>query len=251
MIFDNLKNRGTLYGDGIFETMRVGPKGVWQMDAHIDRLKKTATYFDLEELFDIAVTDIEDLKTKKVCLIRVTLIRDGDDSPLPGNEGGVFWNQRDLPTISAPKLIGLDGLYVSAYKLHEFKTTSYLRSIHCKKLARDSGNSDGLMLSQDGYVGEASTSNVWAVFEDRVVTPSIAGVLPGIVRARILDAGLGGLPIEERPLKISELMQAKEIALSSVGIGVVAAASFQYKEEHLTLDRNWSDTVDAELFRDW
>lgn len=251
MIFDNLRNRGTLYGDGIFETMRVGPNGVWELDAHVERLKKTADYFGLNDICIEAVETLKSLITDEICLVRVTLIRQGDASPLPGQEGGVFWNKRALPNILEPNLVGIDGLYIPDFELHEFKTTSYLRSIHCKNTALALGYDDGLMLSKNGNVGEASTSNIWAVFDSYVATPNISGILPGIVRAKILRTGLGGLPIQERPIKINELLKAREITMSSVGVGVIAAKSFHYQGHDLTLQNSWSKIVAAELFDGW
>ncbi len=251
MVFDNLKNRGVLYGDGIFETMRVGPDGVWEMNAHIERLKKSSEFFGFSTLANKAISEVRSLKTEDVCLVRLTILRDGiEEGLLPGGEGGIFWNQRSMPNIGAPQLIGLNGLYVPGHKLHEFKTTSYMRSIHCKRTALGLGFSDGVMLSAEGLVGEASTSNVWAVFDDYVVTPNISGILPGIVRAAIISRNLGGLRIEERALLIEELLDAREIGLSSVGIGVVAADSFHYQGRTITLDSRWSNNVARELFCD-
>jgi branched-chain amino acid aminotransferase len=80
------------------------------------------------------------------------------------------------------------------------------------------GFDDGLALNTRGRVCEATTSNLFALIDGRIVTPPvIEGLLPGTVRGRLLHrAGrLAGLEVAEEPLKIPQLRKAEAVWLSS------------------------------------
>jgi branched-chain amino acid aminotransferase len=78
---------------------------------------------------------------------------------------------------------------------------------------------DGLILNMDGRVCEATTSNLFAVVGERIVTPPLEeGLLPGTVRGRLLDAlsEVGELEVVEEPITYEELLGAEVVWLTNV-----------------------------------
>jgi branched-chain amino acid aminotransferase len=102
------------------------------------------------------------------------------------------------------------------------KKLAYLDHLVALELARAVGADEAVRLDPAGRVVEGSTSNLFVVDGDRLVTPPISrGALPGIVRRRILELGAG----VEADLTVDELRAADEIFITSSLRGVVAVTS--------------------------
>ncbi|MEO9173968.1 MAG: aminotransferase class IV, partial [Gaiellales bacterium] len=87
---------------------------------------------------------------------------------------------------------------------------------------------DDALLVEDAseLIGEATNANVFALIDGVAVTPPIDGVLPGITRALCLELLPGlGVPVEEEPLALDELAQARGVLLTTSLRGLVAASS--------------------------
>jgi branched-chain amino acid aminotransferase len=84
-------------------------------------------------------------------------------------------------------------------------------------LARAEGASYALLEDAQGNILEGSTSNVFAVLRGTLVTPpESAAILPGITRARVLEAAReANIPVELRSLSRDELGRADEICITS------------------------------------
>lgn len=90
--------------------------------------------------------------------------------------------------------------------------------------AYDAGRETAVLVDAQGNVAEGPGFNVFAVVDDRLVTPE-AGVLEGVSRRTVLElAQAQGIRVELRPLPVAELRRASEVFLSSTGGGVIAVA---------------------------
>jgi branched-chain amino acid aminotransferase len=70
---------------------------------------------------------------------------------------------------------------------HEIKSLNYLNSVLAKQEALDAGADDALMLDRNGFVSEATTTNLFIIKYGEIFTPpSTAGILPGVTRRRII-----------------------------------------------------------------
>lgn len=103
------------------------------------------------------------------------------------------------------------------------KTLAYLDHVIARDLARAAGADEGIRLDALGRAVEGATSNLFAVVAGAVVTaPTEVGVLPGIVRGRVLAAcGREGIRVREEALAVDELRAAAEVFVSSSLRGVV------------------------------
>ncbi len=95
------------------------------------------------------------------------------------------------------------------------KSLSYLPSVVAWRAAQTRGDHEGLFISPTNAVLEATTANIFAVINDRLITPA-ADILLGTTRELVLDlARQHGIRCEERTLMLEELLAATEVFLTS------------------------------------
>ncbi len=224
-------DRSYLYGDGLFETVRVEDGRVHRLDRHVARFVRSARSLGFtDELIGEAVAELEAIAPDPDGLVRVTVSRTPEGAPF-GGTGGVTVFRRPLPEAARPRLVTLSGWYLPEDPLAGFKTTSYMRWVEARRIAHMRNGDDAVMISSDGLVGETSTSNLFVRFGDRLVTPDPKGVLPGVTRAAVIDSAKSlGLEIEERFLSLKELWEADEVICTSSGVLAVAAHSIDQVE---------------------
>lgn len=98
---------------------------------------------------------------------------------------------------------------------------NYTAPMFAKRRAREAGYDDILLLDPDGYVAEATTSNLFAVIDGVLITPPAQRVLLGITRASVMElARAEGIDCVERDLSVAELLGADEVFLTATSIGV-------------------------------
>ncbi len=225
----HLDDRSYLYGDALFETVRVTEGGaVRWLDRHIARLRRSGDALGYpSDHIDKAIRTLESLPAREAGIWRVTVPRAPEGAPF-GGSATITCRHRSYSEPTRPALGLAEGLYLPDDTLAAHKTTSFVRYIEARRRAKLAGFDDAILVSADGLVGEASCANIVAVIAGRAVTPAARGILPGVTRAGILElADANRDPIEVRELALDELRQASEIALLSAGVGVLAAASLE------------------------
>jgi branched-subunit amino acid aminotransferase/4-amino-4-deoxychorismate lyase len=237
----NNHDRSFLYGDGLFETVRVRRGGsIRWFPQHVKRILGSGRElgFPKASLHD-AVEALHDFIGSQAGLWRVTISRKDSDAPF-GGHGGVSTRFRAYTPPMRSHLGVAHGFYLPGDFLAEHKTTSYVRNVEARRRAISDGFDDAVMVSQDGLVGEASAANIVVVTDGAACTPPVRGILPGVTRAGVLGLSEAhGEPISVRDISLDELQEADEIAMMSAGLGVLAAASFDGRE----LDDTWSRHV--------
>lgn len=223
-------SRALLYGDGLFETVRVLNSQPLFLQAHRERFLKSARELGYPAAsVQAGLEGLESLRgVARDGLWRITVVRPAEGVPGAGF-GGVFRAWREAPPqAKALRLTTLWGYYFPGNWLAEHKTTSWLRSVEALRRARAAGFDEALLLSPQGEVGEAAAANIFAFVDGAWVTPPIDGVLPGVVRRVVLEeARRSGEEISERPLMIAELERAEAMALTSTGRLVTAVTSLE------------------------
>jgi branched-subunit amino acid aminotransferase/4-amino-4-deoxychorismate lyase len=129
------------------------------------------------------------------------------------------------PVENKPVVIGVAPFVRDARApLSGVKSLSYLDHYLQRERAEAEGRVDDLLLDTDGHVTEATVSNAFAVRGGRLITPPVAGILPGVTRGVILElAAEAGLPLEERPLPRGELQEVDEFFITGAGKCLVIA----------------------------
>ena len=109
---------------------------------------------------------------------------------------------------------------------HEIKSLNYLNSVMAKQEALDAGADDALMLDRNGFVSEATTTNLFIVKDGDIFTPpSTAGILPGVTRKRILHLARElGYRVIEKGLTPYDVTSADEAFLTGTLSEIVPLA---------------------------
>lgn len=223
-------DRGLLYGDGCFEVLRTWGGAARELPAHLDRLYDTARFLELAAIERPALAEAVG---RAVAVagpgehrIRIVLTRG------PGSLGarlGELGPGRAIVIVEPlPPQPAELALAVVDWPLPErgqrgHKTLAYLDALIARERARAAGADEAIRLDAARLAVEGATCNLFAVVGGMLVTPPAdGGVLPGIVRARVLAiCARDGIAVRERGLPLTELFGAGEVFATSSLRGVV------------------------------
>ena len=233
-VFDH----GLLYGDGVFEGLRVYRRRVFRLDAHLARLADSAQAIGLTLPLDQptlaeAVRDTVRANQQENGYIRLVVTR--GDGPL-----GL-----DPTTCARPRVIIIvadlavypAALYDSGVRVitagtrqvpaasvdPRIKSLNYLKNVLARLEAHAAGAAEALMLNAEGFVAECTADNVFAVRAGTVRTPpATEGALGGITRDAVRElAEAEGLAWREERLARYDLFTADECFLTGTGAELV------------------------------
>ncbi len=225
-VFDH----GLLYGDGIFEGIRVYNGSVFRLIDHIDRLYDSAKVIHLKipltkHEMNEAVLETVRKNHLKDAYIRLVVTRGSGDlgvDPSLCKSPTLFIIAEPAATNLGNKEPRLVKLILSSVRRdsidsnsHETKSLNYMNSIQAKIEANNAGADDAVLLDHRGFVSEASVTNIFIVKGGRLSTPSsAAGILHGITRRRIIRLCEDlGMEVQERDVTPFELLTAEEVFL--------------------------------------
>ncbi len=235
-------DHGLLYGDGIFEGIRILHRGVFRLDKHLSRLESAARVIGLELPGGVAALREIVLTTARAYgepegYVRLVVTR-GEGAlgvdPTTCGAPRVFCIVTRVTIYPAEKREqGID-LITSSWRRPppdvldpRVKSLNYLNNALAKLEARRRGADEALLLNQAGQVAEASVANLFLVRDAALWTPPGSdGALEGITRATVLELADGlGLSAGERSLGRFDLFAASEVFLCGSGAGFVPVRS--------------------------
>jgi len=233
-VFDH----GLLYGNGVFEGIRIYNGRIFRLEQHIDRLLESAKTISLpiglsrSKLIQAAV------HTAKVNNIKNGYIR----LVITRGQGTLGLNPflcRKSQTIIIADKINLyePELYARGLRLitaatrrnlneaicPRVKSLNYLNNILAKIEAINAGCIEAIMLNNQGYVAEATGDNVFIVKNKTLYTPSKdMGILEGITRSVVIElAAEKGMPVIETALIRHDLYNADECFLTGTAAEII------------------------------
>jgi branched-chain amino acid aminotransferase len=232
--FISIMDHGFLYGDGVFDALRVYNGRIFQLDGHINRLYDSARIIDLhipldKEEFKKIVIETVRRSEYRDCYIRPQITRGvGSLGHDPGTckESSVIVYVTPTPVLKKERSIRA---IISSYRRPpafilppESKTTHYMNNILAKMEARKRGVDDAILLDLRGFVSEGCAWNIFLVKNERVLTPSVtSSILRGITRDVVIQLLKEmDLLVEERDVTVSELFTADEIFGTGTGSGI-------------------------------
>jgi branched-chain amino acid aminotransferase len=224
-IFD----RGFLYGDGVFEVLRTWDGALTDLDRHLDRLYDAAASLELVAMkrSQLAEATLRTLAAAGPGEHRVRIVLTRGPGSLAASRhslgpGKAIVIVEPLPTQPTEVSLAIVDWPLPRRMGPSRKTLAYLDHIIARELAIAADADEAVRLGPDGEVLECATANLFAVVRDTVVTPELAGVLPGVTRARVLSlCAEAGLPASEVRLTVTDLRTASEIFITSAIRGVV------------------------------
>jgi branched-chain amino acid aminotransferase len=225
-------DRGFLYGDSVFETLRTYGGRAFALLEHLQRLERSAAkvFIELPVSLEVLGAEIEAAVAatgNAESYVRVIVTR--GSGPLGLDTGFVAHPLRAIIVgrLDPPPAEAYDrGIAVVTYRTQRVseateaagtKVGNYLVAVLAMRSARAEGASEALIVDGGGNVVEGATSNVFAVRDGRLVTPpEEVGILAGITRWFVLAVARDlGIEVELRPLPASELIGADEVFISS------------------------------------
>lgn len=233
-------DRGFLYGDGAFETIRVFRGRPVRFEQHFARLQRGAEFLKISfphSASELRACCLELLRLNRVAsgALRITLSRGV-------GVRGYSPRSAEKPTLviaafpraendaSAPqlwKLVTSSLRVVANDPVAQHKTCSKVHHVLARAEADAAGADDALLLNDRGEITEATGSNLFWIEGDTLCTPPVsAGILPGITRALILElCREQGLPRQEKTITPERLRELRTgfLTLSSFGIIEIAA----------------------------
>ncbi|NQU76563.1 MAG: branched-chain-amino-acid transaminase [Planctomycetes bacterium] len=235
----NVYDHGLLYGDGVFEGIRVYNGNIFMVQAHIDRLFAGARAIRLkipmsrQEILD-AMTSALDANGLTDGYLRLVVTRGAGNLGLHPFQCG---NPRVF--IIADKIalypkemyeLGMSVIVASTTRNNinslspRIKSLNYLNNILAKIEAIDAGVSEAIMLNAVGMVAEATGDNVFLVRDDILLTPPAnAGILEGITRGVVMElARKASIGVRETDLSRYDLYSAAECFLTGTAAEIIA-----------------------------
>lgn len=233
-VFDH----GLLYGDGVFEGIRSYNGRVFMLDAHIERLYRSAKAIDLR------------IPLSKVQMARAVVRTCKENRTLDGYirlvvTRGVGTLGLNPYTCTKPQIIiiagtiqlypkklyedGLSIVTVGTIRNHtesinpQIKSLNYLNNVMAKIEAINSGCMEAVMLNPQGFVAEATGDNIFVVRGNRLITPPPwCGTLEGITRNVVMKlAAEAGVEVREDVLTRYDLYTADEMFLTGSAAEVI------------------------------
>lgn len=233
-VFDH----GFLYGDGVFEGIRIYSGKIFKLEEHLDRLYKSAKALMLEIPLtpDELKNDVEDAvrhNQKTDGYIRLVVSRGEGDlgvNPFLCKKASIVIIVGDIQLY--PEKFYAEGIPVITSSLRRIspdcfdvriKSLNYLNNALAKIEAARSGCMEAVMLTREGYVAECTGDNIFTVSNGTLYTPCLTdSALEGITRNFVMEiAEKAGMTVRETHLTQYDLYTAEECFLTGTGAELI------------------------------
>lgn len=240
-------DHGFLYGDGVFEGMRIYSGKVFKLQEHLERLYESAKHICLT--IPLNLQEMAEATRKTVAANTLT---DGYIRLVVSRGvGNLGLDPRSCPKPNV--IIIVDGISLYPKEMYDngmeivtastirnstnalnprIKSLNYLNNIMAKIEAIRAGVPEALMLNQNGEIAECTADNIFLVKKGLLKTPHInAGILEGITRNTVLElAKKAGVPTEECVLTRHDLYIADECFLTGSGAEIIPVTKCDDRE---------------------
>ena len=231
-------DHGLLYGDGVFEGLRIYNGKVFRLKEHVDRFYDSARHIWLEvpmsrEQLTEAVLHTVQANSKKDGYIRLIITRGAGTlglDPRKTTDPQVIIIVDDI-SLYPPELYdnGMEIVTAATIRNHpnalnpRIKSLNYLNNILAKIEAIRAGCHEAVMLNPNGEVAECTGDNIFVVKRGVLRTPPLnAGILEGITRNAVIElARAANIPVQEIALTRHDVYAADECFLTGTAAEVI------------------------------
>ena len=238
-------DRGFLYGDGLFETLRAYRRNPFCLEDHVNRLSDSAKYFDIP--FHYTLQQIRHIIEQLIAqnglsdaYIRMTLSRGpASHGLIPQHPCNPTFVVHAKPLTVYPPAWRTEGLSLMTSPFRRsvtcpvsgHKTLNFMANYLVKKEAVSHGYHDAIILNTSNQVTECAVSNVFIVEKNAVITPSLkTNILPGVTRKIILrlckESGIG---VSEEEFGMERVLAAEELFITNSLMEVMSASKIDGK----------------------
>jgi branched-chain amino acid aminotransferase len=258
-------NRSFLYGDGVFETLKIVNNKILFFEDHYFRLLASMRIirmqipmsFTLEFLEEQVLALVNRQEIQDAARVRLTVFR---------NDGGYYTpaDNKVSFVITASALavksytVNQAAFEVDLYKdfvvpkqlLSTLKTNNKLTQITASIFAQENGLDTCLLINDDKNVIEAANGNLFMVLNGQLITPPITeGCLNGIMRKQILKLAKEFQRVEvvEKAVSPFDLQKADELFITNVIVGIQSITKYRKKEFENSLAKQLLDKLNQIL----
>jgi branched-subunit amino acid aminotransferase/4-amino-4-deoxychorismate lyase len=248
-------NRGHLYGDGVFESIRIFDGKPINLENHIKRMLEGAkkikmrppSYYDVRFFYDkiIELTQKSGIQLGGKC--RISLDRSMGGTYLPEVNEVEFFIEVYTTDVNLFEL-NSKGLEIDIYMEHKkpksslsnFKTKNGLLYVLAAITAKEKGLDDYLITNTSDGIIESTTSNLFVVSNGVLYTPGLEeGCLAGTMRMQIINLAISkGIKVYECNILPQNLLVADEIFLTNAVKGITWASGYRTKRYFNSLATN-------------
>lgn len=247
---DNIltQNRAFLYGDGVFETLKIVNNKILFLEDHYFRLMASMRVvrmeipmnFTMEFLEEQVLSLVQQNEISASARARITVFRNDGGLYLPKtNEVSYLIHATALENVvyalnTAEYEVDLyKDFYVTKQLLSSIKTTNKLINVTGSIFAHENGLANCLLINDTKNVVEALQGNLFMVVGKKLITPPISeGCLNGVMRKQILALAkkVEGIEVQEEIISPFDLQKADELFLTNVIMGIQPITKYRKKE---------------------
>jgi len=228
-------DRSFLYGDGLFESMRVTRGKPFRWWQHMERLRQGGDFLGIKipygcKALEKFAAELIAQNQMPDALLRLTLSRGvglRGYSPKGADKPTTVMTLHSLPpTARGWRLVTASRRLPADEPLAQFKTANKLAQVLARGEADAAGADEALLLNTDGFVVEGASCNLFWVQDGVVCTPPMtSGVLAGVTRAVVLELCQAlALPVRETTVTPKALRKVEGVFLTLSSLGVIPAA---------------------------
>lgn len=229
--FLNGDNRSFLFGDGVFETVKImnGKPLFWnehleRLQFAMDRLIMEPPSDDFERLISESIPNIISKENIRDARMRITIFRDSTGLYTPDELSSSWYviikeDEKDETDIADElKVVVFSDIHKENSLVSRVKTTSSLLYVMAGIHANMNGVQESIILNPDGRIVESHTSNLFLFKNGVFQTPPLSeGCIDGVMRRQLIGImNRNGLELREQPITKADLMNAEELLLTNV-----------------------------------
>lgn len=241
-------NRAFLFGDAVFETLKVLDNKILFFEDHYFRLMSSMRILRMEIPMNFTMEFLEKQVLSLVAQqdkapsyrIRITVYRDAEGFYLPKtNDVGYIINALPLQSalytiVDQPYEVDLyKDFYVTKQLLSSVKSTNRAINITGSVFANENGLQNCLLVNDSKNVIEALNGNLFMLIDKKLITPPVSeGCIGGIMRKQILAIAkkTEGIEVVEAPISPFELQKADELFITNIITGIQPITKYRKKE---------------------
>jgi D-alanine transaminase len=225
-------DRGFLFGDGIYEVLRVFRGKPWLEEDHFARFERSLAEIRIPGVdmgrFRARMRETIAAGGFRDAIVYMQVTRGAAPRahafPADVKPTELLWVQEIGDPYSRLREVGMKVALQPdlRWKRCDVKSVNLLANVLANQAAKEAGGAEAVLYLPDGTITEASHSSFFAVVNGALrTTPLGPGILPGVTRKLTLElAGRVGVPVEARSLHRDELAGAGELFLTGTTLQV-------------------------------
>ena len=264
---DNLltNNRGLLYGDSVFETVKILDGKILFAEDHYFRLMASMRIVRMEipmnftmEYFEAQILSLAKAENlEKSSRARVTIFRKEGGFYLPTDknisflisvsalENTVYSFEKDFYEVELYK-----DFIVTKHLLSTIKSSNRMINVTGSIFADENGYDNCLLINDDKNVIEALNGNLFMLMGNKLITPPISeGCLNGVMRKQVLALArkIESLEVMEEPISPFDLQKADELFVTNVIKGIQPVTKYRKKEYETKVSKDLLLRLNAQI----